>query len=358
MAKRATVYDVAQRAGVSIATVSFTFSQPQRVKESTRQTVLAAAAALGYVPSGSARGLASGRTGAIGLYSYDYLLDGEVAGRGEPEDLVVGADRSWFFPLYVDEVQNGVELECRARGYALLLSGERATPDTRPIPDVAGRVDALITFAGTVPDPALQRLSERIPVLEFSHDVRVDRVHTVTADNHDGMYRLTEHLIEEHGLRTLVFAGHLAAGEARARYEGHTAALADHGLTARPALPSRPGAAGSTVRAVRALLDAGPLPDALMCATDQEAVLALSILRSAGVAVPDDIAVTGFDGILAGRLSTPTLTTVRQPMEELGRTAVRTVIEALQNWEAQPSTRPQRLRLPVELVRRASCGCP
>ena len=83
MAKGPTVYHVAERAGVSIATVSFTFRQPEKVKASTRELVLAAADELGYVPSASARGLARGRTGALGLFAYDYLLDpaGRRAGR-------------------------------------------------------------------------------------------------------------------------------------------------------------------------------------------------------------------------------------------------------------------------------------
>lgn len=129
MTKRPTVYDVAQAAGVSIATVSFTFRQPERVRESTRKTVVEAARRLNYVPSASARGLAHGRTGALGLYSFDMLLEsdgtvgggpsgddpgpyfaGDVAARAFADD----ADDASFrtFPLYVDEVQRGFELEC------------------------------------------------------------------------------------------------------------------------------------------------------------------------------------------------------------------------------------------------------
>ncbi|TCO28154.1 regulatory LacI family protein [Kribbella steppae] len=110
MGRRPTVYDVAARAGVSTATVSFSFTQPDRVKKSTRELVLATAAAIGYVPSASARGLATGSAGALGLYSFDYQLDTSA----EETDLR-------HFPMYVDEVQRGVQLECRRRGYALML---------------------------------------------------------------------------------------------------------------------------------------------------------------------------------------------------------------------------------------------
>ena len=105
MGRRPTVYDVAARAGVSTATVSFAFTQPDRVKQSTREHVLATAAAIGYVPSASARGLATGSAGALGLYSFDYQLDTSAT----KTDLR-------HFPMYVDEVQRGVQLECRRRG--------------------------------------------------------------------------------------------------------------------------------------------------------------------------------------------------------------------------------------------------
>ena len=95
MAKRPTVYDVAQAAGVSIATVSFAFRQPERVRAGTREAVLRAARELDYMPSASARGLARGRTGALGLFSYDLLLE-------EPADEPVGEEDFRTYPLYVD----------------------------------------------------------------------------------------------------------------------------------------------------------------------------------------------------------------------------------------------------------------
>jgi LacI family transcriptional regulator len=124
---RPTVYDVAERAGVSIATVSFAFRRPERVRPATRDAVLAAARELGYVPNAAARGLAQRRTAALGLYAYHYLLPRPT---DETED-----DQFWrLFPLYVDEVQRGMELECWRRGYALMLGGGAGNEQKRSAP--------------------------------------------------------------------------------------------------------------------------------------------------------------------------------------------------------------------------------
>ena len=178
MAKRPTVYDVAQAAGVSIATVSFAFRQPERVRASTRDLVLEAARKLNYVPSANARGLADGRTGALGLYSFDMLLEAVGAGGARP----VGEDPGPFFgtdvgdrafaddadaedfrvfPLYVDEVQRGFELECARRGRALLI-GRGPGGDGAGVIDIASRVDGLAVFPGARSEEILAQLSHRL----------------------------------------------------------------------------------------------------------------------------------------------------------------------------------------------------
>src|SRR5689334_8853545 len=125
--RRPTMYDVAAQAGVSIATVSFAFTQPHRVRATTRAAVLAAAESLGYLPSGTARGLARGRTGVIGFYSYEYVQETD------------GSDLR-HFPLYADEVQRGAQLECRSRGFALMLGAGHNPGDLPAVVDIAGRV--------------------------------------------------------------------------------------------------------------------------------------------------------------------------------------------------------------------------
>ncbi len=361
MPRRPTVYDVAERAGVSIATVSFTFRQPERVRASTREAVLVAARELGYVPSASARGLAHGSTGALGLYSFDLILaapqegaEGSpdaVAARGQDTDPDPDADPR-AFPLYVDEVQRGVELECWQRGQALLLSsgsGSRAS-----VTEIAGRVDGLAMFPGPTPVEALEHVARRIPVVAFSQPPVADGLHHVTVDNRAGMRDLVGHLVGDHGLRDLGFVGRLTTPDYADRFAGFQEALRAAGLDV-PAEPLDPTdlAEPHRLEVVAALADADRLPRALVCASDQTALAVLDLLAARGVPVPDRVVVTGFDGILAGRLTRPTLTTVRQPMTAMGRLAVQVLVR----HAGAAGGEPESHRLPVQVVRRGSCGC-
>ncbi|MGW4207259.1 LacI family DNA-binding transcriptional regulator [Lentzea sp. NPDC004789] len=348
MARRPTVYDVAERAGVSIATVSFAFAQPERVRRKTLDTVLAAAADLGYVPNVNARGLAKGRTGAIGLYSLSYLLDSE--GDHDPADELraQATGDARLFPLYSDLVQRGVELECRRRGLALMLGSGTGPP---AVVDVAGRVDGLITFAGAAPAEALARIARRIPVVELGGETTAAGTRTVLVDHRSGMRRLVEHLLREHGHRRFSYVGEESVtAEFSERFGGYVEALTAAGLAVTPSLPSTPAREATTRGALAPVLAGGRLPDVFVCATDQEALVVLEMLRDAGIDVPGQVAVTGFDGIVAARLSSPPLTTVQQPMETVGRTAVRLLLD--------PEAGPAQALLPTEPVIRASCGCP
>jgi DNA-binding LacI/PurR family transcriptional regulator len=354
MGRRPTVYDVAARAGVSIATVSFAFTQPNRVKQSTLDAVLAAAGALGYVPSANARGLATGLTGAIGLYSYDYLSDpAPDQPRDAPPEVAADLDIRRF-PLYGDEVQRGVQLECRQRGYALMLGAGHNPGHLPAVIDVAGRVDGLVALADSAPPEAIVQVSKRIPVVELGGEARDEGVYTVLVDNRPGMRVLTEHLVEVHGFRRLVYLGVLDTVEFVERYEGFSAALSAAGVPAPEPVPSHPADEASTAAAVGRYLRAGALPEAFVCATDQVALVAIDTLVAAGIEVPAGVAVTGFDGMLAGRFATPRLTTVRQPMEEIGRTAVRILADVLGGSDQRGSAYG---RLPTTFVLGASCGC-
>jgi DNA-binding LacI/PurR family transcriptional regulator len=349
--RKVTVYDVAELAGVSIATVSFAFTRPDRVKAETLRTVMAAADQLGYVPSGSARGLARGRTGAIGIYSYDYLLDPD---HDKPAtDAQTPAPDGRLFPLYADEVQRGVQIECRRRGYALMLGGNRASDQLPHVIEVAGRVDGLIAFAGALTDGARRQVTARIPVVELGGLER-DGARTVLVDNEGGMFDLARHLIEQHRHRRFAYVGELGTEEFKARRRGFERALGASGITAPEVIPAHAGDDASTLRAVSTILVMPDLPDVIVCDTDQSALAAIVALRAAGLRVPDDVAVTGFDGILAGRIAAPVLTTVRQPMEQIGRVAVEILARALDGPDdATPAPVPV---LTCTLFVGSSCG--
>ena len=351
MAKRPTVYDVAQRAGVSIATVSFAFRRPEKISESTRRSVLAAADELGYVPNVTARGLAHGSTRSIGLFAFDYLLDDDNDDAEQPP--LNDRLRARRFPLYVDEVQRGVELECWRRGYALMIGGSGESSSSDVATDLAGRVDALAVFPRTVPAEVLERIARRIPVVEVSEPVTDGCFNHVTVDNAGGCRQITKHLIEAHGCRELRFLAGQDGSEDLARFSGFRSALRKHRLRVpRQPLLCRDGEQAGASALVEKLAVQG-MPDAIVCSTDLHALALIDALQAHGIDVPREVAVVGFDGILAGSLAAPALTTVRQPMRQLGRS----VVEVLDRRLADPDSPTEHLQLPVSTVIRESCGC-
>jgi DNA-binding LacI/PurR family transcriptional regulator len=373
--RRPTVYDVAERAKVSIATVSFAFSRPDQISQATRERVLETAREIGYMPSASARGLARGRTGALGLHSFDLLIDRPL--QREPAEPAAADDAGarvpyapgrtflpWddagevaadprAFPLYVDEVRRGFELECRAHDRPVMLS--RGSDTTTAVAESAGRVDGLAIFPGPSAAASLQRVSLKMPIVLFSYPPADDGHHRVTSDNAGGARELVRHLVVEHGITDLGFVGATTVGDYRERFEGYLQALAELGVAAPDeVLDDTVLGEGSGFGGVMAALRAGRLPRALVCASDQLALALVDLLRAEGVDVPGEVVVTGFDGILAGLLSTPRLTTVRQPMEAMGRAAARILIDTTSG--PQPPE-PVTLRLGTKLVVRESCGC-
>ncbi|MGH3311135.1 MAG: LacI family DNA-binding transcriptional regulator [Streptomyces sp.] len=349
-----TVYDVAGQAGVSIATVSRVFRTPDSVRARTRERVLEAARELGYVPSGNARGLASRNTRVLGLCFPDYADPDAEDPDGDYGDAEL--------MLYSDEIIRGMERAARRHGYALLIAASLAGGPESLVAEVAGRVDGFAVLARTVPTEELEIISRRLPVVMLAgprEDAQLDHLDHIEVANFDGELALTRHLIADHGLTRLAFMGSDEdSPDSEARFRGFQAAHLEAGLP----VPDRPDARSGLTqaegqRAIAELLDrsAEPrgLPDGVVFANDQMAVGAMSELHRRGVRVPEDLAVVGFDGIPLGRLVTPALTTVRQPMRRLGEEAVELLVARLENRDREPES----LVLPVSVLRRSSCGC-
>ncbi len=348
-----TVYDVAERAQVSIATVSRVYRNPDTVRATTRERVLAVARELGYVPSGNARGLASRTTGVLGLCFPDYA-DPEV---DNPEDSSDDAADDPEHMLYADEITRGMERAARRHGYALLIAASLAGGPESLVAKVAGRVDGFAVLARTVPTEDLEIISRRLPIVMIAGPREIDHLDHLQVANDDGEYELTRHLIADHGLTRLAYiSGGEDSPDATARFAGFQRALADSGLP----VPGEPDIRGNFTQAdgraaAQRLLDAaGAVPQALVCANDQMAVGALQTMERRGIRVPQDVAVVGFDGIPLGRVVRPSLTTVSQPMRRLGETAVDLLVERLRD----PDREPRSVLLPVSQTRRHSCGCP
>lgn len=351
-----TVYDVAERSGVSIATVSRVYRNPDSVRAQTRDRVLEAARALGYVPSGNARGLASRTTGVLGLCFPDYAdpdaeTDAEVEAEAEADDSAV--------MLYSDQIIRGMERAARRHGYALLIAASLVGGPESLVAKVAGRVDGFAVLARTVPTEDLEVISRRLPVVMLAGPREIDHLDHIEVANSDGERELARHLIHGHGLRRLAFVGgDPESPDAEARFRGYQEACREAGLpvTDEPDLRAEMMTQAEGERTTDALLDRAAgheRPQAILFANDQMAIGALHALERRGVRVPDDIAVTGFDGIPLSRIVRPSLTTVRQPMRRLGEEAVELLIHRL----ADPSRAPVSLMLPVSVARRASCGC-
>ncbi len=347
MSRAATVYDVAARAGVSIATVSRALRLPDAVRPETRRRVADAARALHYVPSGNARDLARQRTGMLGVWFIEDRAEAVV-----DDD----AAESLQWSLYWDQVIRGIERESWRRGFAALIASTRSARAGELTNEIAGRVDALAILAHDIPTDELAVISERIPVVLVAARHSISGVDSVRVANSQGIKLLVEHLIDVHGYRRPVFIGGVPhSSDAVERFQAFRRSWTEAGY-AVPDTPFLSGdfTASTGVVAAEQLLTSGPLPDVVMCANDQTALGVLRRFRRHGVRVPEDVAVTGFDGLELGAGTNPPLTTVRQPMLQIGAIAVKLLVERL----AAPERPSVATMLPVDVVIRESCGCP
>jgi LacI family transcriptional regulator len=329
-----TIYEVARRAGVSIATVSRTLREPELVSPPTRAKVQSAVEALGFTPSRLGRSLAEGRHAANGIV-FPHLVG----------------------PYYA-EVLLGYEEAAADLRRSVLILATRDRPDaTEQVLDLAGRVDGLVIMGRTVADEVITEMSASgLPVVLVAR-LPVPNVDTIRTENEGTGGQLAEHLLR-HGYRRFAFAGDPdRSPDVAGRYAGIANRLRMAGIRA-PA-PIRCGfdiEAGHMV-AVR-LLKARTRPQAVMCANDEVALGLRHRLIEAGVDVPYDIAVTGWDDLMTARFVG--LTTVRQPMRELGGTAARWLHDRVTQQSADQDDRPppaaRRLVLPTQLVIRRSCG--
>ena len=330
----ATIYQVARHAGVSIATVSRVQRGHGPVAAKTRARVAHSIKTLDYRPSPNARSLAASRYGASGIVFPD--LSGP----------------------YYSEVIYGFERETvEARQSVLILGTHGRDGADDLVHDLAARVDGLVIMGRTVPDRLVAELAPaKVPVVLLARPA-VDGADTVLAENCNSAIELVQHLFG-HGLDDLLFVGDPdASPDAAERWAGFIEA---HRLTGRqrPAPPlvsdfTEGGGHASVRTRLSAGLDGQGLPDGLMCANDEIALGALRAARELGIEVPGQLAITGWDDIPVAALVSPALTTIRQPMRELGSTAAVLLAERISAGRREP----RHVLLPTSLVLRASCGC-
>jgi LacI family transcriptional regulator len=331
---RATISDVARQAGVSISTVSRVLNQTVPVDADTAERVRAAVEELNYAPHAAARTLASRKTNTVGL-------------------LLLNIGGEFYTPLL-----RGIEAVVGQANYDLLIhSTQTIRSDSayrRPLGE--HNTDGLLVFTEAVGEGELQRLhGAGFPVvLLYKSSPRSLNMPGITIENRAGAQRVVEHLIETHGCQRIAFVRGPEGNEDSAeREKGYRQALKKHGLPFDPALVTmgqfEPAIA---YQAVRQLLEKGTQMDAIFTGDDDNAVGVIQAVHEAGLRIPQDIRLAGFDDSLFARILTPPLTTVRAPIEEVGRQGARLLIQLIRGEAV-----PERTVLPVELVIRQSCGC-
>ena len=343
-----TLYEVARLAGVSTATVSRVIHGQDRVRDSTRARVQQVIEDLGYVPDGAAQSLSRRRKNVIGLVCVE---------RQSPREQY---DSESMSLLFYDEILRAVEAHIRDHNWSLLITylQEAGDPeDLARLVSLSGQVDGMLIGEGVVPADFLARLAKRLPVVVIAGSPGERAADVVTADNRSGSAALVTHLVEEHGRRRLYHVdGPPSAPDARERRLALGEVVAAHpgcelvGSSQGRFSVQSGEEAGNKLLATRGQA----MPDAVVCANDQMAIGVLQALARAGVRVPEEVAVVGFDDIFPASLYDPPLTTVHQPMRLLGERACTRLLGRI----ARPGLRPKVELLPTELVLRSSCGCP
>jgi LacI family transcriptional regulator len=340
-----TLYDVAREAGVSIATVSRVLHRHDRVRPATRQRVLGVIESLGYVPDAAAQSMARQRKEVIGLLTVESR---SPATDVEQQSLV-----------FIDTVRRGAEAALSEIEWSLLSSVVRPHDPARAFQrmlKVSAQVDGLLITEGIVSSERLAVLAARMPLVLIAGSPNEPHADVFAADNRPGTAAVVSHLIECHG-KTRLFSvtGPMTAPDAVVRQAALEETVARYpGVTVTGSFAGNFATAAGELAAREIIaLPRAQRPDAIVCANDQMAIGAIRELRLAGVDIPGDLALVGFDGDIAGTLISPELTTVRQPVRTMAERACTRLLDRI----AHPALPRLVELLPTELVIRESCGC-
>jgi LacI family transcriptional regulator len=297
---------------------------------------------LSFVPDGAARALSNGLKEVVGVV---FRRGGETLFEGEDESF-----------LFIDVINRGIEVGAQRRGFDLLISSVGFNDDNvvARISALAGKADGLILHDRMLSPVAIARLADMVPIVTLAGSPTPAAIN-VRCDNESGIRALVRHLAIDHGYRSLGYVTGRADSpdnRTRARAFETAAVAAGADVDTGPAWQGNYSAAGGA-NVIESLLDAGrKLPRAILCANDQTALGVIHALGQRGIKVPQDVAITGFDDVPVARHMHPPLTTVRQPMQELGATAFDVLYSRIKTGGGKADT-----VLPVEFVVRESCGC-
>ncbi|NLU66477.1 LacI family DNA-binding transcriptional regulator [Streptomyces sp. HNM0574] len=336
---RPTLEQVAALAGVGRGTASRVINGSPRVSDHTRAAVEAAVAELGYVPNRAARALAAGSADAIAL--------------------VVPEPETRFAEPYFSGILRGISTEVADSDMQLLFTLIRDSHERDRFAQYASahRIDGALLVSVHTDDPlpdVLENLGT--PTVLGGRRGEDETVAYVDADNRNGARTAVEHLVARGRRAVATITGPADMYAARCRLAGYRDALRDAGLDDDERLVEQADfTEEGGRRAMRALLDRSPSLDAVFCASDVMASGARVALRERGRSVPEDVALVGFDDSAVARHMDPPLTTVRQPMEQMGRVMARTLLDRIaQPTRAGAGAGVPQLVLPTRLIPRAS----
>ncbi len=332
-----TIKDLADHLGLSVSTVSKALNDYGDISERTKQQVHAAAKALGYFPDAAARNLRRKETRRIGVV---YCLS-----RTETQQ------KSEFYFAELRGAANAAEIA----DYNLVLYtlASAAQPDRLLRICQSKEVDGIILMAGGVDlTGQINMLTQQeMPFVVVSQRVEDPQVSFVAADNAGGGRLATLHLLDA-GHRRIAYIGRVSLDpENSDRLAGYQQALTERGIAFDERLLRHTSDDPAGIReAISSLLAMPEPPTAIFAFNDNRAVSVLKILQERGLRVPDDVAVMGFDGLSFSSTSTPPLSTIFQPVTELGKLATQALLEHF----SQEAQMPVRKILPVELIVRSS----
>jgi DNA-binding LacI/PurR family transcriptional regulator len=331
----ASISDVAQRANVSISTVSRVINRPNLVNAETRERVQAAIQELGYHPNAFARGLMLRKSEMIGLVLPD--IHGE----------------------FYSEIIRGANLKARELGYNLIISSAHDTEDTRGLlVGIRQRrlMDGVAVMVAEVTDPIQQVLGDfRLPFVVLDSDVDGMTHDSVIIDQREGARAMMRHLVETCGATRIFFVGGLKTNmDTIARLDAYRRVLEESGRQYREEDVYHLDYQYETAYAFakQHLHEWAGERHCVFAANDEMASGIIDAANALGLRVPRDVGVVGFDDTRVARMTRPPLTTVRVPMAQMGATAIDLLCQRL----ADPTLPPRQVALHPELVTRQSCG--
>lgn len=324
--KRATIHDVAARAGVATSTVSRALSQPERISPATRELVIRAARALNYVPNSGSRGTPALRKGAVAL-------------------LVPDITNPFYFGII-----RGTQEQLKAAGYAQLLvdTEESAEVEAAALDSVMAAADGVILAASRLSGTVLAEASATIPLVTINRND--SDVPTVLIDTPIGVVQAVEHLVSLQHRKIAFVSGPARSWTNQWRWQAFESAASRHGVETLRIGPYSPRPTSGAAAADAVLISGAT---ACLAFNDLLAIGMLQRFITRGVKVPGDISIVGCDDIFGANFCHPPLTTITAPIEQAGRVATTMLLDRLGG--GSPTVR-QLTKLPTHLTIRESTG--